>query len=184
MTGRNFLRYLKTLQEDFPNAIIHLHGTYSYRSAFGLGFGSADVEPRTAAQKGKVHTPAGKEEKYEKLQQNPHWAAALGYRPAELEVPRNRCMYNIKSALWAGANYEELFKFKTRGVGSRDYTSPDSEHVPAETSSPFMPSAPKAQEGDKMICNTCSLQDKCRYFRDGAVCTVPGAETTKLAHFV
>ena len=182
-TGRSFLRYLRGLQEEYPQAIIHIHGLYSYKACFGMGFKAADVEPRTAAQKGNVHTPSGKLERYERLTAKPQWASALGFKPADLAQPRNRCMYNIKSAVWAGQNYMELFRFKTQGEGSGDYTSPDSEHVPATTSTVFAggSAAGKAGEGDKMLCDTCSLQDKCKYFRSGAVCTVPGAEPVKLS---
>jgi hypothetical protein len=178
--GRSFLRYLKVLQEDHPEAIIHLHGTYSWKAAFGMGFGAADVEPRAAAAKGKVHTPSGRTEKYERMTQNPQWAAAMGFTPAELAVPRNRCIYNIKSALWAGKNYSELYKFKTRGEGSGDYTSSDSDHVPATTKS-HLSRQQKAEDGDKFICDSCSLQNACKYYRSGAVCTVPGAEPVRLA---
>lgn len=178
--GRSFMRYLKTLQEDYPQAIIHVHGLYGWKTAFGMGFGAADVEPRSAAQKGRVHLPSGSEEKYERLVSKPQWAAALGFKPADLEIPRNRCMYNIKSAVWAGQHYVELFKFKTRGEGSGDYTSSDDSHVPAPTKS-FLSSPVKEKEGDKMLCDTCSLQNNCKYFRSGAVCTVPGAEPVRLA---
>lgn len=178
--GRSFLRYLKTLQEDHPDAIIHLHGTYGWKPAFGMGFGAADVEPRSAASKGRVHLPAGSIEKFERLVEKPQWAAALGFKPSDLAVPRNRCMYNIKSAVWAGKNYVELFKFKTQGEGNRDYDSSDKDFVPAETKS-HMSSPKKGQEGDKFICDTCSLQNNCKYFRQGSVCTVPGAEPVRLA---
>ena len=176
--GRAFIRYLKGLQEDYPECIIHLHGTYGYKIAFGMGFGAADVEPRTTAQKGRLHMPAGSILKYEELHKHPKWAAALGFSLTELEVPRNRCMFNIKSAVWAGKYYEQMFKFKTRGEGSGDYTSSDNDHVPAETKSYV---TGKAVAGDKMICDTCSLQNDCKYFRSGAVCTVPGAEPVRLS---
>lgn len=178
--GRAFLRYLKGLQEDFPKAIVHLHGTYGWKIAFGMGFGAADVEPRTAAQKGRVHLPAGSIEKYERLVQKPQWAEAMGFKPNDLAIPRNRCMYNIKSAVWAGANYTELYKFKVRGEGSGDYTSSDNDHVPAETQD-HMSRGMKKSEGDQLLCNICTLQDKCKYFRIGSVCTVPGAEPVPLS---
>ena len=171
--GRSFLRYLKTLQEDYPQAIIHVHGLYGWKVAFGMGFGAADVEPRSAAQKGRVHLPSGAEEKYERVVSKPQWAAALGFKPADLEIPRNRCMYNIKSAVWAGKHYVELFKFKTKGEGSGDYTSSDEDHVPAAAKKYLTTSPQKIEEGDKMLCDTCSLQNTCKYFRSGAVCTVP-----------
>lgn len=179
--GRSFLRYLKGLQEEFPDCIIHIHGLYGWKPAFGFDFGAADVEPRTAAQKGKVHLPSGAEEKYERLTAKPQWAAALGFKPADLAVPRNRCMYNIKSALWAGQNYTELYKFKTRAQSTpTDYTSSDDDHTPETTRTPYSSPA-KVHEGDKLLCNTCSLQDKCKYFRIGSVCTVPGAEPVRLS---
>lgn len=178
--GRSFVRYLKTLQEDFPKCIIHVHGLYSWKVCFGMGFSAVDVEPRTSAQKGKVLLPAGSEVKYERIASKPQWAATLGFKPADLAVPRNRCIYNIRSAVWAGKYYQEIFKFKTKGEGSGDYTSPESTHLPATTNS-HLTSPKKASEGDKMLCDTCSLQDKCKYFRSGSVCTVPGAEPVRLA---
>lgn len=179
-SGRQFLRYLKSLQEDFPNAIIHLHGTYGWKVAFGMGWGAADVEPRTSAQKGKVHLPSGAVEKYERLVQKPQWCEALGFKPNDLAVPRNRCMYNIKSAVWAGLNYEELYKFKVRSGAEVDYLSSDKDHVPQETKSIFSGPVKKAP-GDQLICDTCTLQSKCKYFRVGSVCTVPGADPVPLA---
>lgn len=179
--GRSFLRYLKGLQEENPDCIIHLHGSYGWKIAFGFGFRAADVEPRAAASKGRVHTPSGAVEPYERLVGKPQWATALGFQPNDLAIPRNRCMYNIKSAVWAGKNYLELYKFQTRDSGKEvDYTSSDNDHVPATTKSHL--TSGKAQDGDKFLCDTCSLQDKCKYYRSGAVCTVPGAEPVRLAN--
>lgn len=182
--GRKFLRFLKELQEDYPDCIVHVHGLYGYRPAFGLGFRAADVEPRTAAQKGRVHLPSGKEEKFESVAKHPHWVTALGFKPVDLTVPRNRCMYNIKSAVWAGENYEKLNRFPTRSnkAYSAQPDTPDNAVVPAQTRSPFI-GVPEKKDGDMFACDTCSLQDKCRYFRSGAVCSVPGADPTDLARY-
>lgn len=179
--GRRFYRYLKELQEDHPECVIHVHGLYGWRIAFGMGFGAADVEPRTAAQKGKVHLPSGKEAKYEHVLSNAQWVTALGFKPTDLAVPRNRCMYNIKSAVWAAENYEKLYKFQaTRSSGAVDILSPDANFTPAETSR-HLSTVRKANEGDYVLCDTCSLQNNCKYYRDGAVCSVPGAESARLS---
>lgn len=179
--GRNFLKFLKELQEDYPTCIVHVHNLYSYRSAFGLGFGSADFDPRTAAQKGKVYLPSGQEVKFEKAQANPKWVTALGYKPVDLAIPRMRCMYNIKSALWAGQNYTSLFNFRSKNDGAPvDTESSDANFRPRTTLSPFTSKA-VAKPGDKFQCNTCSLAPSCKQFRDGAVCSVPGAESLDLA---
>jgi hypothetical protein len=180
MGGRQFVAFLRGLQLDHPECIIHMHGTYGWRLAFGSNLGAADVAPREAAQKGRLHLPSGSVVKYEEMRKHPKWAAALGYTPEDLTVPRNRCMFNIKSALWAGENYEKMFKFRTQGAGSGDYTSPANKHVPAETKSP-LPSGVKTQPGDKMVCDMCSLQNDCKFFRSGAVCSLPGAEPVRLS---
>lgn len=179
--GRKFLRYLKELQEDYPDAILHIHGLYGWRVLFGMGYGSVDVEPRTVAQKGRVILPSGKESNFERVQQNVKWVTNLGFKPADLAEPRVRCMYNIKSAIWAGENYDKLFNFRSTNKGyTPDYESSDASHTPAEAG---LAVVGKAGEGDQYLCDTCSLQDKCKYFRSGAVCSVPGAEPTPLARF-
>lgn len=177
--GRSFLRYLKELQEDNPDAILHVHGLYGWRTAFGMGFGAADVEPRAAAQKGKVHLPSGSEERYEALQKKPQWASSMGFKPVDLAIPRNRCIFNIRSAVWAGLHYDELYNFSVRSNGKAvDHLSPSSVFTPSESGKPVNG---KALSGDKQLCDTCSLADKCKYQRAGAVCSVPGAEPIPLA---
>lgn len=181
--GRRFLSVMKTLQEDYPEAIIHVHGLYSFRSAFGMGFGAADIEPRTAAQKGKLHFPSGKEEPYEKAVANPHWVTNLGFKPVDLKIPRVRCMYNIRSAQWAGENYEKIFNFKRSPVpvAQIDITSSDKDFVAPTDKRIMVKNGLVPKEGDKFQCDTCSLQNDCKYYRDGAVCSVPGAESFDLA---
>lgn len=180
---RRFLTVLKTLQEDYPDCIVHIHGIYGYRAAFGMGFGAADIEPRTNAQKGKVYLPSGKEERYERVQAHPEWVTSLGFKPVDLQVPRNRCMYNIKSALWAGKYYDEIFNFKTKREPRAvvDIDSTDQDFTPPINNRIMTRNGVKAVEGDKFACNTCTLQNTCKYFREGAVCTVPGAEPADLA---
>ena len=181
--GRKFLTFLKSLQDDNPNCIVHLHGAYSFRVAFGMGWRSADMEPRTVAQKGKVTTPSGQEMLYEHVQKQAHWVTVLGFKPADLAVPRTRCMYNIKSALWAGENYSKLYNFRTRAsVTPVESSISESNHVAPETRSPFIGTV-SVKNGDKFQCDTCSLQTQCKFFRSGAVCSVPDAEPAALANF-
>lgn len=178
--GRQILRMLRILQEDNPKCIIHLHGAYSWRVAFGYNLGAADVDPRFGAQKGRVCLPQGKEVPFEHLYQNVQWATVLGFAPSDLATPRNRCIYNIRSAVWAAENYGSLNAFTTRRGGRVDTTSSDAEHEPNQTKDPVAGHL-KKKEGDKVVCNTCSVQDKCKNFRDGSVCTLPNAETKSLA---
>lgn len=182
--GRRFIRFLKEMQEDYPSCVIHIHGLYSFRMTFGMGFKSADYEPRTLAQKGKIVLPSGKEEKFERAHQNPLWLKTSKFSPADLQVPRNRCIFNIESAVWAGEWYDKLYNFSTRNTGQEiDTTSSDSKFLPVEVKGSPIVGRGKSGEGDQFHCDTCSLQTQCKYFREGAVCSVPGAEPTELARF-
>jgi hypothetical protein len=180
--GRKFLTLLRELQEDHPEAILHLHPAGSWRTAFGYGLRAASVEARLPAQKGKVILPTGAEKPHDYLFSNAKWARILDFKPSDLTVPRNRCMYNIKSAIWASKNYTELIRYKTNRSGDLvpDVDTPDSMFIPEETKSP-LPTGVAKKSGDMVTCDTCSLQDKCVHYREGAVCSLPHAEPVELS---
>jgi hypothetical protein len=145
---------------------------------FGMNFKSVDVEPKTTAQKGQVIMPHGKVLSKEYAQAQPQWVRVCGFSTGDLEEPRNRCMFNMKSAWWAAEHWKQNFNFKANGKAAVD---PHAEkHVPAETKSPFSRAMPKTA-GDKVVCELCSLQVSCKHFREGSVCTLPGSETKGLA---
>lgn len=176
--GRQFVRTLLELQEEHPEAIMHVHGFYSYKVAFGMGFGAADMDPRITAKKGRVTLGSGKEVTYEQAAKVPQWVTVLGYKPVDLQVPRNRCMFNMHSALWAAEHWRENFKFKSQGRHDVDPT----EKSPAlATTNGVVTKKTGTTVGDKFLCDTCSLQDSCKYFRTGEVCSIPGSEPSSLA---
>ena len=185
--GRALSRKLKELQEDYPDCKLHIHGLYSWRVCFGMGFGAADVDPRTNAGKGKVTLPSGKEMIAEKTVAVPQWITLLGMNPVDLtKEPRNRCIYNIKSAAWAAENFMENIAFASKASPSQDKPDIESKKaapIQTRTKTPFTaPVVP--QPTDKINCDTCSLQNSCKYYRQGSVCSVPGSEPAELAkHF-
>lgn len=181
-SGRAFLRTIKELQEEYPECILHIHGLYSFKNCFSLGFGAADIEVRTSAAQGKVFMPYGKEIKVDKIGKLAKQIHLLGYSVGDLKVPRNRCMFNIKSAMWAGEHFDKLYAPVVNRPLSTvpDTTTPDADYSPPEKKSP-LPRGLVVKTTDKRLCDTCSLQDKCDYFRSGAVCSVPNAETRSLA---
>jgi hypothetical protein len=174
--SRKFLRHLQELQEEYPDCILHVHGLYSYRLAFGMGYGAADMESRSLAQKGHVMLPNGKDIAHERTVGCSQWVTLLGMSPVELAVPRNRCMYNIRSAMWAGAHWDENIAFKSKGKAEPDTTSAI---APLPTTARVHSGI--AQTGDKFHCDTCSLQTTCKYFRSGGVCSIPDSEPASLA---
>lgn len=175
--GRKFFRLLSELQDEFPDAQIHVHGLYSYRVLFGLNFTSVDIDPRSHAAKGKVVLGNGRQATYEVAQSTPQWVTVLGMNPAELKVARNRCMFNIKSAWWAAGNYRENTAFRVAG---KHYVDPDAHTAVPATVASSKSSSTAATVGDKFLCDSCSIRDSCKYFRSEGVCSIPGSETAPL----
>lgn len=184
--GRQFLARLNEMQEDYPDCILHLHNLYSYRVSFGMSFRAADVDPRTDAAKGRVYMPTGAKATEETAAtKHMQWLRILGFKPVDLREPRNRCMFNIKSASWAAKNYRRELNFRVNGgkfAPPVDHETPDASYKPAEGGTVVSTTA-KAKPGDKFACDTCSLSDKCKYFRAGSVCTLPSAEPKRLADY-
>lgn len=177
-SSRPFYRHLAELQEEYPEVIIHLHGSYSYKIIFGMGYRSGDFEPRTAAANGRIFLPNGKELPFARAVGYTQWVNLLGMSVTDLKVPRNRCIFNIKSAKHAAEFYNQDIKFKTRGSHFVDPDSPTT--VVPTTSASRSRSAMSPVEGDKITCDTCSLAPSCKYYREGAACSMPGSETNPL----
>lgn len=174
--GRHILRRLLDLQEDYPDAIVHLHGLNTFRIAFGLGFRASDIDVRTPASKGSIMLSNGKIIPFEQADKYRQWITQAGMAVNDLDIPRNRCMFNIRSALWAADHWNEQFNFSVKPQFSGSIKT-----LPKPVKK--WSYGPKPVEGDKFNCNTCSLQTKCKYYREGAVCSVPDSETSALAQF-
>jgi hypothetical protein len=185
--ARQMVRTIRDIQMDYPECTIHIHGIYSWPTLFGMGFKSVDYEPRSSAQKGKIAIPPGREVKYEAATLLPHWVTILGFKPSELAIPRNRCIYNIKSCLWAANNFTESLAVKFRRDPNTspldvDTDSSDADFKPVVTKSAITGSLPILPT-DKIACDSCSLTDSCKVYREGSVCTL-GRDTKSLsAHF-
>jgi len=180
--GRKLVRMVAELQEEYPDVILHLHATYSWKAMFAHGLRSIDFDGRTKAAKGTVSLPNGREIRYQQAGAHPQWINLLGYKAVDLSIPRNRCMYNMKSALWAAKHYDENLKFKTRGWTAVDAHTPTASLTPVETKTSKSVNL-AYKPGDKFTCDTCSVSDACKYYRQGAVCSVPDSEPVKLASF-
>lgn len=183
-SGRRFLKQLKEIKEDYPAVTFHLHGLYSFRALFGMGFGSGDVDALGSTKQGKVILPPGSEVKIDMLVRHPQWTRVLGFSPVELNIPRNRVIFNIKSACWAAKYWDQEISVKTVGAGSHvpDLTTPDAAYYPPTVGSHTI-AARKGAPGDKIICNDCSLAIDCKFYRADYACGVPRTETAKLASF-
>lgn len=178
---KRFIRTVAELQQEHPDCIVHLHGVYSWRAMFALGLRSVDIDPRASAAKGKVTMPHGKELTCERAANEPKWINLLGMHPSDLRVPRNRCMFNILAAGWAAKHYRDNVRWSTRR-GGEFVDADDPVNEIATDSRIMLHNGVRPQEGDRWLCNICTLQSSCKFFREGAVCSVPDSEPLELAH--
>ena len=179
--GKQFYLQLKQLQEEYPDCKVHVHGLYSYKLMFAMGYGSVDVEPRSLAAKGKFTLPNGKEVTVEQAVDFQHWITMFGWVLGDMTVPRNRCLYNIRSAQWAGVNFRENVKFHYKGFEHIDPDNPTArQRAPRRAT---LVRKIKPLHTDKFLCDTCRLQSNCQFFRVGAVCAVPGSDPVPLSEF-
>ena len=179
--GKAFISLLRELQFEYPKAIIHYHGTYSFRVAFGQGFGAADIDPVSDSAKGRIVLGSGRKLAWEDAAEYTTWIALSGFRHSELAVARNRTMFNMKSAQWAALNFDEQDAFRVR-PGNVEVDTQSAVPVTLTTRKARGHRA-KAADGDKFLCDRCSLAPTCRYQREGGVCVIPDSETSGLARY-
>jgi len=171
--GMAFYRALREMQRDYPDCIVHLHGINSFRTMFGTEVASVDFHPRVSAQKGSVVLPNGRVVSYSEAAKTPQWVNVIGFSLGDLKEANQRCLFNIKSSLWAAEYYLENINFRSRGAAGNSPVK--------STTGSSMSSALKVLPGDKVACDTCSLINNCKYFRVGDVCSMPSSDGAKLA---
>lgn len=177
---RPFFQHLHELMEDNPHAEVHVHGLYGFGRMFGSGFHSLDYEPKKLARRGKVVLPIGKEVQFEDAWfYYPKWVRAIGYERTDLSVPRNRCMFNMAAARWAGLNWNAKVEFERKAFQP---VAPK-EFLGGETKIDKPTRRKNAKPGDMIECNSCSLQFSCSLFRAGRLCLIPGSEGAMIAKF-
>lgn len=182
--ANRLFRLIEDLREEYPWKKLHYHGSYSYRQMFGLCFNSVDWDPRFDAHKGKVVLPVGKVLTYEKAAEAYQWVHLLNMVPKDLAVPRNRCIYNIRSAEWAAKFYRREVKWHTSRhveIDPESYTILESYKTAPRRI--FLKNDLDKKAGDLFLCDLCSVQLDCRYFRTGCVCAVPNSEPADLARY-
>ena len=189
-TTKKFLLLLKELQDDYPETIIHIAGTYSWNAIFGLGFKSADFEVRNMAQRGKVLLPNGKYVQYDTANQHRKWLNLVGVSTTTLDVPSERCIANILSLQWAAKNWN-VSTIPSTTFKAKPMTDKDLERLlkgEGRTTAPVTVSFPqtvqgKTLPGDRLACDYCSLARSCRAYRVGSVCTLPKSSGLELYEY-
>lgn len=186
--GKGTLAYINDIQKAFPDAVIHACNMSGFASMFAGHLKSVDFNPSEVSFRGAVHVPAGG--CLAPVDVPRHYLNLLGMTEKELSSsPQSRCIYNIKSAVWASEHYKDEVRFRIRNRKQEDEQLAVDEELkilppvkPPVTKGYLVKRLP-ARPGDKFQCNLCSLQNVCKLYREGSVCVVPGAEPVRLAKF-
>lgn len=166
--GKQVMHRLADLEDEYPDAIIHIHGMYSFRGAFGY-VKSGDVDPRHAAAGGRLMLPVGNEVRWQRASEFAHWVHSMNMTLGDLHVPRNRCIFNIRAARWAATNFDGSGGWEKTEVKPHRYKTVHQRRRPLT--------------GDKFSCDHCSLQKGCKLYRQGGICTLSDSEVSELASY-
>lgn len=182
---RSILGEISDIQADYPGCKILYHNNSGF-SVFGYNFGALDFDARVDPAHNRVFQPDGRkiENASERIQPGDKWLGVLGFQASDMIVPRNRCMYQIKSVVYAGKYYNENRNIKQTRSKNVDYKALENVQATRVAPKVRLPQVKdKINDGDYYVCNACGLQNKCDYFRRGAVCSVPGSEPTQLSKY-
>lgn len=173
--GKSIVRRLVEFQNDYPECTVFMDGSSSYNVLFGMNFRAGNFDPSAMAKNHSVILPSGRNVKQDSLPAHSKWVHLLGADIPSLREEGKRIKFNCKSALWAAENYNKEILFKTQNP--REQVDPNSGVM--ELAGPQQLAV--AQPGDKINCDTCSLQLACKLYRQGSVCTLPKSEAKDLA---
>jgi hypothetical protein len=173
-----FYAWLGQLQDEYPDTKIHLHGGTTYRQLFGTGVGSADYDPMEDVHQGRVRLPCGKVIGRDEWPTWGKWFRMIGYDWRKINNLRDRCEYSIAAAYWAAEFFRKEIPFSLRDhmVTVRPGDDPP---IAGDFVDRYRRS--HSAEGDKVICDACSLAPHCKLYREGAVCTLNDSPTKELA---
>lgn len=176
-----FFLWLGSLQEEYPDTVIHLHGAQSFGQIFGLGLRSADYDPIEDARSSKVTLPCGRRIAHEEWATWGKWFRLIGWNWRELDSLQDRVQFNISAAYWAAEYFRKEIPFAFRRSQGTSLKQVKPDEVPLTNSFIDAYRRRHAEEGDKVICDACSLAPHCKLYREGAVCTLNDSPTRDLA---
>ena len=174
-----------------------MSGTNSFRNMFlGDNYGAV-YNPLWTAKLNEIILPTGlKVGKIAEIKPSHlRWLRVFGYDYLQIKNSvDSRLRFNIESTLWASKYFLEdeknryLFR-ATSAPGAVDSDIPEGDELVAAAqahsySQPHAGIIPKRrdiQPGDAVVCNSCSFAIRCRFYREGAVCGMPGTDSDKLA---
>lgn len=174
----DFFDWLSRLQREYPETVIHLHGGNSFRQIFGLGLRSVDYDPSEDCQNSSVRLPCGRVVRPEEWGTWGKWFRMLGFDWRKIQSFADRCEFCLASAHWGAQYFRSEIPFSVRDphIGVRVGDEPP---IAGDFVDRYRRA--HAEDGDKVICDACSLASRCKLYREGAVCTLKESPSAELA---
>lgn len=186
--------FAQRLQVTDPISTLHFHGQKSVGRTVGVAaksfdhpvrLGWDDGFPRILLPNGLTWRTASKPTSYHK-----DWLRLIGVEPKEYlkitdrtDLSRETYRINLLSLRWAFLNWERAWDFRRQDADEADIESADLDWNPRSVPVRMRKTKSEIKELDRWLCNTCTLQLKCPYSREGSVCIVPDSEPAELASF-
>lgn len=202
-----FAKYYHRFQIACPQSKPHIHGTVGYSKGIGMGPYSVDFDLSHLPDRKSLQLPNGRLVRPEELSEadwltHRYWTRILGYTSLlDMDSYDEMIRFEMRSMSWAAVNWEKISDTKIKGVPHvkdlmsftaeveessymerlAEMTGSDEEYIPkTELRSRYGWGRRKALPTDRIACDTCSLADVCKAFRQGSVCAVPNTEGDSL----
>lgn len=181
---------LQIHQAGQPDATIHVHGQKSLGRTIGVAIKSFDHPvrlgwddgwPRVLMPNGMVWATIKEPGEIRRL-----WLSVIGVRHRDLTILNakdlSRKVYetNLASIRWALMNWARAWDFR-RATFEDDIETEDLDWDPVRLPIRLRKTKTERENLDRWLCDSCSLQNKCPYSREGSVCIVPDSEPADIA---
>ncbi len=184
--------FAQQVQMTDPDRTFHFHGQKSVGRTIGIGAKSFD-HPVRIGWNGAfpwVLLPNGMIWQTDSVP-GPvirQWLRVIGYTPRDFELRDQKALSrrvyeaNLKALRWAFLNWDRAWDFRRAAdADDPDIGAPEMDWHPKSLPVRLRKTKHEDSELDRWLCNTCTLQFKCPYSREGAVCIVPDSEPAQLA---
>jgi hypothetical protein len=163
------------IQEKLEDrCVLHVQGTHSYPLMFGKNLKSVGTWVRTDT----TCVPNGKEFKNIPTTMT-KWIRLLGFEVVDLEVPRNKTIYNIRSLTFAAEYWSVNKNFHPKmTVALAEWEGPKKIKIVLKE-----PAVKRKLKSDKIACDSCSLDTTCKYYRAESLCSLPRSEMADLTSY-
>jgi len=182
---------LQIAQATVPSQMIHFHGQKSVGRTIGIAAKSFDHPVRIGWTDGwpRILLPNGMlwETIKEPVESQRLWLSVIGVDHKNLfdltgkDLSRRVYEINLMSLRWALLNWSRAWDFRRVAWMEEDEeATSDLDWSPKTLPIRLRKTKTERENLDRWLCDSCSLQNKCPYAREGSVCIVPDSEPAEI----